>query len=89
LILYLIGNPASNQAISPPAANTAPGGYVLPPVSTLTKGHVFDNQSQYQTPQYAQIPPGAYPTDQWIQYPGQGFIGRPTVFAVPAQWYGK
>ncbi|XP_020910178.1 paired box protein Pax-5 isoform X2 [Exaiptasia diaphana] len=80
------GNPASTQALSPPAANTAPG-YVLPPVSTLTKGHVFEQQGQYQTAQYAQIPPGAYPADQWIQaYPGQGFIGRPTVFAVPAQW---
>lgn len=83
---FQIGNPASSQALSPPAANTAPG-YVLPPVSTLTKGQLFEQQGQYQPAQYAQIPPGAYPADQWIQaYPGQGFIGRPTVFAVPAQW---
>ncbi|EDO47088.1 predicted protein [Nematostella vectensis] len=79
------GNPASSQALSPPAANTAPG-YVLPPVSTLTnKGH---DSTQYQSAQFAQIPPGAYPSsDQWIPAYPQGFIGRPaTVFAVPAQW---
>lgn len=86
IVLSQVGNPATSQALSPPVANTAPG-YVLPPVSTLTKGQLFEQQGQYQTAQYAQIPTGAYPADQWIQaYPGQGFIGRPTVFAVPAQW---
>lgn len=69
------------QATSPPAGNTAPG-YVLPPVSTLTKGQIpGDMTGQFPPASYAQAP---YP-DQWIPYAPQGFIGRPTVF-LPANW---
>ena len=70
------------QATSPPAGNTAPG-YVLPPVSTLTKGQIpGDMTGQFPPASYAQAP---YP-DQWIPYAPQGFIGRPTVF-LPANWW--
>ncbi|KAM7427733.1 Paired box protein Pax-6 [Porites harrisoni] len=71
------------QATSPPAANPAPG-YVLPPVSTLTKGQLpADMTGQFPPASYAQVQP-PYP-DQWIPYAPQGFIGRPTVF-LPANW---
>lgn len=71
------------QATSPPAANPAPG-YVLPPVSTLTKGQIpADMTGQFPPASYSQVQP-AYP-DQWIPYAPQGFIGRPTVF-LPANW---
>ncbi|KAK2563325.1 Paired box protein Pax-6 [Acropora cervicornis] len=71
------------QATSPPAANPAPG-YVLPPVSTLTKGQIpADMTGQFPPSSYTQVqPPYA---DQWIPYAAQGFIGRPTVF-LPANW---
>ncbi|XP_068702108.1 paired box protein Pax-6-like isoform X2 [Montipora foliosa] len=71
------------QATSPPAANPAPG-YVLPPVSTLTKGQIpGDMTGQFPPSSYSQVQ-APYP-DQWIPYAAQGFIGRPTVF-LPANW---
>ena len=81
-LLYLPGGDIG-QATSPPAANPAPG-YVLPPVSTLTKGQIPpDMTGQFPPASYAQVQP-PYP-DQWIPYAPQGFIGRPTVF-LPANW---
>lgn len=71
------------QATSPPAANPAPG-YVLPPVSTLTRGQIpADMTGQFPPASHTQVQP-PYP-DQWIPYAPQGFIGRPTVF-LPANW---